>query len=98
MKTGFVAGSWDLLHAGHIHLLRECKNRCDKLVVGLQVDPSLQRVEKNKPIETLLERQLRLWGCRYVDQVVVYQKENELMFPHNLIIPQVGLVQQIAVK
>ena len=78
MKTGFVAGSWDLLHAGHIHLLRECKNRCDKLVVGLQVDPSLQRVEKNKPIETLLERQLRLLGCRYVDQVVVYQKENEL--------------------
>ncbi|MCR4324165.1 MAG: adenylyltransferase/cytidyltransferase family protein [Candidatus Curtissbacteria bacterium] len=77
---GFVCGSFDLLHAGHIHLLRECKKYCDELIVGLHVDPSYQKPYKNKPIETILERQLKLWGCRYVDRVIVYEKENELPF------------------
>lgn len=78
LKVGFVCGAFDILHAGHIHLLKECRKYCDKLVVGLNVDPSIENKEKSKPVETLLERQIRLWGCRYVDQVVVYQKESEL--------------------
>ena len=77
-KVGFVAGAFDFLHAGHLHLFRECKKHCNQLVVGLHVDPSIQNKDKHKPVETLLERQLRLWGCRYVNRVVVYQKENEL--------------------
>lgn len=78
MKVGIVVGAFDLLHAGHVHLLKQCSKRCDKLIIGLHVDPSIERKDKNKPIETILERQIKLWGCRYVDQVVVYQKENEL--------------------
>lgn len=75
---GFVCGAFDLLHAGHIHLLKVCKQNCKFLIVGLHVDPSLQRPSKNKPVESLLERMIRLKGCKYVDQVVVYETEEDL--------------------
>lgn len=78
MKTGIVVGAFDLLHAGHIHLLRQCAEECDYLIVGLQVDPSVDRSDKNKPIETVLERQIKLLGCKYVDKVVVYGSDWEL--------------------
>ena len=78
MRKGFVCGAFDLLHAGHIHLLKECKKRCDYLIVGLHVDPSFQKEDKNRPVETILERQIKLRGCKYVDEIIVYQKENEL--------------------
>lgn len=79
MKIGFVAGAFDLLHAGHLHLLESAKAKCDHLIVGLQIDPSVERPEKNKPIESLLERQMRLRACKYVDEIIVYETEADLL-------------------
>jgi len=78
MKIGFVAGAWDLLHAGHLHLLEEAKSRCDYLIVGLHENPALERHTKNTPIESLLERQFKLRSCKYIDEVIVYKTEAEL--------------------
>jgi len=78
MKTGIIVGSFDLLHAGHIHLLKQCKKHCDYLIVGLDVDPHIERESKNKPVESLLERQIKLNACKYVDQIVAYEKEEDL--------------------
>jgi len=78
MKIGFVCGAFDLLHAGHVYLLNECKRRCDYLVVGLHVDPSLERKDKNKPIESILERQIQLIHSKFVNDVVVYEKESDI--------------------
>ena len=78
MKVGIVTGSFDFLHAGHINLLKKAKKKCDRLIVALHVDPSLERPEKNKPIESILERQIKLNACRYVDLTVVYQTEYDL--------------------
>ena len=75
---GFTAGSFDLLHAGHVMMLEEAKSVCDYLIVWLHVDPRLERQEKNKPVQSLIERQLQLGAIKYVDQVVVYSTEKEL--------------------
>ena len=78
MRTGIVTGAFDLLHAGHIHFLKECKKKCDYLIVGLHIDPSIERPEKNKPIESVVERQLKLYACKYVDSLIVYEEESDL--------------------
>lgn len=78
MIKGFTCGALDLLHAGHVIMLKECKAQCDFLVVGLQTDPSIDRPEKHKPIETIEERKIRLQGCKYVDKIVVYETERDL--------------------
>jgi len=78
MKKGFVCGAWDLLHAGHILLLEECASRCDYLLVGLHVDPSIERKDKNKPIQSVYERMTQLKGCAYVSGLVIYETEKEL--------------------
>ncbi|MFA6520721.1 MAG: adenylyltransferase/cytidyltransferase family protein [Candidatus Paceibacterota bacterium] len=78
MIRGFTCGAMDLLHAGHILMLKECRAQCDFLIVGLQTDPSLDRPEKNSPIETVEERMIRLEACKYVDQVVTYDTEADL--------------------
>ena len=78
MKVGIVVGAFDLLHAGHIHLLRQAKKRCDRLIVGIHADPSLERPYKNKPIESLLERQIKLNACRYVSEFIIYEREIDL--------------------
>lgn len=75
---GFIAGAFDLLHAGHILAFKEAKKYCDFLIVGLQVDPSIQRKFKNKPVQGILERQIQLNGCEDVDQIVVYETEKDL--------------------
>lgn len=75
---GFTCGSFDLLHAGHILMLKECKSHCDYLIVGLQTDPTIDRPEKNLPIESVKERMIRLKGCRYVDEIIFYTTEDEL--------------------
>ena len=77
-KVGVVTGSWDLLHIGHINLLKKAKKKCDYLIVGLHVDPSIERPEKNKPIESILEREIKLNACRYVDEIIVYEIEADL--------------------
>ena len=76
---GFTAGAMDLLHCGHLRMLKECQEHCDFLVVGLQEDPSIDRPEKHKPVETLEERKERLEACKYVDDIIEYKTEADLV-------------------
>lgn len=78
MKIGFTASTFDLLHAGHVSMLREAKEQCDYLICGLQVDPSVDRPTKNSPIQTIVERQVQLSAVKYVDEVIVYRTEQDL--------------------
>ena len=69
-----------MLHAGHIAMLSEAKNHCDYLIAGLQTDPTIDRPDtKNHPVQSIVERQIQLAACRYVDEVVVYQTEQDLI-------------------
>jgi len=78
-KVGITFSTFDLLHAGHIAMLSEAKNHCDYLIAGLQTDPTIDRPDtKNKPIQSIVERQIQLSACRYVDEVVVYSTEQDL--------------------
>mgnify|MGYP003704485487 FL=1 len=79
-RIGITFSTFDLLHAGHIAMLSEAKNHCDYLICGLQTDPTIDRPEtKNKPIQSIVERQIQLAACRYVDEVVVYSTEQDLV-------------------
>ena len=78
-NIGFTCSCFDLLHAGHITMLQEAKSICDHLIVGLQIDPSVDRPEKNKPIQSLMERQIQLNAVKYVDEVIIYNTEDELI-------------------
>jgi glycerol-3-phosphate cytidylyltransferase len=79
-KIGITFSTFDMLHAGHIAMLSEAKNHCDYLICGLQTDPTIDRPEtKNHPIQSIVERQIQLAACRYVDEVVVYQTEQDLI-------------------
>lgn len=75
---GITFSTFDLLHAGHILMLEEAKTQCDWLVVALQSDPTVDRPEKNKPIQTMYERYIQLKGCKYVDEIVPYTTEEEV--------------------
>lgn len=78
-KVGITFSTFDMLHAGHIAMLSEAKNHCDYLIAGLQTDPTIDRPDtKNKPIQSIVERQIQLAACRYVDEVVVYSTEQDL--------------------
>lgn len=78
-KIGITFSTFDMLHAGHIAMLSEAKNHCDYLIAGLQTDPTIDRPDtKNKPVQSIVERQIQLAACRYVDEVVVYQTEQDL--------------------
>jgi len=77
-KIGFTCGAFDLFHAGHVLMLAECKKHCDRLLVGLQTDPTIDRSEKSKPIQSVLERGIQLKACRYVDDIIVYETEADL--------------------
>ena len=80
MRVGFTCSTFDLLHAGHIVMLEDAKKQCDYLIVGLQTDPTIDRPDtKNKPIQSVFERFVQLDACRYVDEVVVYATEKDLM-------------------
>jgi glycerol-3-phosphate cytidylyltransferase len=79
-RIGITFSTFDMLHAGHIAMLSEAKNHCDYLICGLQTDPTIDRPDtKNKPIQSIVERQIQLSACRYVDEVVVYQTEQDLI-------------------
>jgi glycerol-3-phosphate cytidylyltransferase len=75
---GLTASSFDLLHAGHITMLAEAKTHCDYLIAALQVDPTVDRPEKNLPAQSIIERQIQLGAVRYVDEVIVYHTEQDL--------------------
>jgi glycerol-3-phosphate cytidylyltransferase len=77
---GFTCSAFDLLHPGHIAMLRECKEHCDWLIVGLHVDPTVERVKaKQKPVQSVYERYVQLSGCKYVDEIIPYEKEEDLI-------------------
>ena len=78
MKIGITFSAFDLLHAGHIKMLEEAKRNCDYLIVGLQTDPTIDRPEKNKPTQTVVERYIQLKGCKFVDEIVPYATEQDL--------------------
>lgn len=78
LKVGFTASTFDLLHAGHVQMLREAKDHCDYLICGLQIDPSIDRPEKNAPIQTVVERYTQLAGVKYVDEIIPYATEKDL--------------------
>jgi glycerol-3-phosphate cytidylyltransferase len=78
VKVGFTCSTFDLLHSGHIAMLREAKEHCDYLIAGLQIDPSLDRKEKNSPAQTIVERYVQLSAVKYVDEIIVYLTERDL--------------------
>jgi|TARA_R110001592_G_scaffold342842_2_gene632897 glycerol-3-phosphate cytidylyltransferase len=89
MIVGFTCSTFDLLHAGHVIMLREAKEQCDYLICGLQVDPSIDRAEKNAPIQTVVERYTQLKAVGYVDEIIPYGTEGDLedilsMYPINV--------------
>jgi len=75
----FTCSTFDLLHAGHILMLAECKQICDYLIVGLQTDPTIDRPEvKNKPVQSIVERYVQLSAVKFVDEIIVYDTEKDL--------------------
>ena len=78
MKIGITASTFDLLHAGHIEMLREAKSVCDYLICALQIDPSIDRPEKNKPAQTIVERYTQLEAVKFVDEIIPYLHEKDL--------------------
>lgn len=92
MKTGFTCGAFDLLHAGHVLMLQEAKSFCDYLIVGLHSDPSIDRKSKNKPIQSLEERLIQIRAVKFVDLVVIYDTEEELVKLLKAIRPSVRIL------
>jgi len=79
MKVGITFSAFDLFHAGHVKMLEEAKSKCDYLIVGLQLDPSIDRPEKNKPTQSIVERYVQLRACKYIDEVIPYITEEDLI-------------------
>jgi len=79
MKIGITFSSFDLFHSGHVAMLKEARNNCDYMMVGLQTDPTIDRPEKNKPIQSVFERYVQLEGCKYIDQIIPYETEKDLI-------------------
>ena len=79
MKTGVTFSTFDLFHAGHVKMLEEAKSKCDYLIVGLQLDPSIDRPKKNKPTQSIIERYVQLRACKYIDEVIAYVTEEDLI-------------------
>ena len=79
MKVGITASTFDLLHAGHVEMLREAKNKCEYLIYALQIDPSIERIEKNKPVQTIVERYTQLSAVKFVDEVIPNMYESDLV-------------------
>ena len=78
MIVGITFSTFDLLHAGHVQMLREAKEQCDYLICGLQMDPSQDRNEKNAPVQTIVERYTQLKGVKYVDEIIPYSNEKDV--------------------
>ena len=78
MSTGITFSSFDLFHAGHVAMLKEAGEQCDHMIVCLQTDPTLDRPEKNKPIQSVFERYVQLAGCLYVDEIIPYATEQDV--------------------
>ena len=78
-KIGITFGAFDLFHAGHILMLQEAKTQCDHLIVCIQTDPSVDRDEKNAPVQSIVERQIQVSACKYADEIIVYDTEDDVV-------------------
>jgi len=78
LRIGLTASTFDLLHAGHIEMLREAKAQCDYLICALQIDPAVDRPEKNRPVQTIVERYTQLEAVKFVDEIIPYLHETDL--------------------
>lgn len=92
MIRGFTCSSFDLFHAGHVSMLREAKDQCDYLYALLQTDPTIDRPSKNKPVQSVHERYIQVSNCRYVDEVIPYTTEEDLLDLINLINPDIRII------
>ena len=79
MRVGITFSTFDLFHAGHIKMLEDAKSQCDFLIVGLQLDPSIDRPEKNTPTQTIVERYVQVKSCKFIDEIVPYVTEQDLI-------------------
>jgi glycerol-3-phosphate cytidylyltransferase len=79
MIKGITFSSFDLFHSGHVAMLKEARSNCDYLMVGLQTDPTIDRPKKNKPIQSVFERYVQLEGCKYIDEIIPYATEQDLV-------------------
>jgi glycerol-3-phosphate cytidylyltransferase len=79
MKVGITFSSFDLFHSGHVAMLKEARSNCDYMIVGLQTDPTLDRPNKNQPIQSVFERYVQLEGCKYIDEIIPYATEQDLV-------------------
>jgi glycerol-3-phosphate cytidylyltransferase len=77
--TGFIASSFDILHPGYVLMMKEARDNCNYLVVGLHENPVWERQDKNSPIMSLHERFLVLKSIRYIDEIAPYKNESELL-------------------
>jgi glycerol-3-phosphate cytidylyltransferase len=78
-KVGFTCGAFDLMHAGHMLMLEDARSICDKLIVAVQSDPSIDRQFKNRPVQSFDERIIMVDGCKYVDEIILYHTEEDLL-------------------
>ena len=79
MKIGITCSTFDLFHAGHVLMLEECKQHCDYLICALQTDPTIDRPGKNRPVQSLVERYIQLNAVKWVDKIIPYSTEAELV-------------------
>ena len=79
-RIGFLAGSFDVIHPGYIYMFEEAKQNCDKLIVGLHTDPTIERKEKLKPILSVDERKKILLSLKFIDDIFIYDTESELLY------------------
>ncbi len=78
MRVGITFGAFDLLHAGHVLMLKEGKTQCDYLMVGMQTDPTIDRPEKNKPVQSVVERYIQLAAVDDIDEIIPYETEQDV--------------------
>ena len=79
MKKGITFGTFDLFHAGHVLMIQEAKTVCDHLIVCIQIDPSMDRKEKYKPVQSIIERKIQVAACKYVDEIIDYETEADVL-------------------
>jgi glycerol-3-phosphate cytidylyltransferase len=92
MRKGFTCSAFDLLHAGHIEMLKDARDQCDYLIVGLQTDPTIDRPEKNQPVQNVSERYIQLDALSCVDEIIPYATEEELLNLIKMINPDVRII------
>lgn len=90
-KIGWTCGAFDVLHPGHIELFKDAKSKCDYLMVGLQLDPSIDRPEKHQPIQTLEERFIMLQAIKYIDEIMIYRTESDLYLLLDAVKPDIRI-------